>query len=83
MQDFSLRPSSELEGMERRLDDYRESSLTTSSIAHKSKSGALRDAIAGNDGLEPLKTTAENCARACTAGSGAKREGQIKSNSTI
>ena len=80
VQDFSLRSPSELGGMERRLDDYRESSLTTNSIAHKSKSGALRNFTGnGNEDLQPLKSTAENCARACTAGSGAKRQGYTKS----
>ena len=74
VQDFSLRPSSELGGMDRRLDDYRESPLTTNSIGHKSEKGSLRNSIPGGDGdLKPLKTIAENCARACIAGSGAKR----------
>ena len=50
VQDFSLRSQSELEGMERRLDDYRESSLTTNSIARKSEKGALRDTITGRVG---------------------------------
>ena len=71
VQEFSFRSSSELGGMERRLDDYRESSLATSSIEHKSEKGALRDTIPVGDDLQPLRTTAENCARACTAGSGA------------
>ena len=67
VQEFSLRSSSELGGMERRLDDYRESPLATSSIKHKSEKGALRDVIPVSEN----RTTAENCARACTAGSGA------------
>ena len=71
VQEFSLRSSSELGGMERRLDDYRESSLGTSSIEHKAEKGALRDTIPVSENLQPLTTTAENCARACTAGSGA------------
>ena len=54
VQDFSLRSPSELEGMERRLDDYRESSLTTNSIARKSEKGALRDAITGRVGNSSL-----------------------------
>ena len=49
------------------ISTYRESAVDATLLGERAEAGAL-----SKTSDEPLKATAENCARACTAGSGKK-----------